>query len=126
MHPPSPYNQICPYPAISYGSKVYLSKRKEDGSFLVIKQIPVDEMGVDERKASQTEVDVLAMLKAPEYHRLLRQFYAGQIHDDCHGVRTRYAAGNGSCRDCLFRHGRSATFNLTSKINHIIIVPQLP
>eukprot|EP00731_Ephydatia_muelleri_P018106 Em0011g146a len=65
MHPPSPYNQICPYPAISYGSKVYLSKRKEDGSFLVIKQIPVDEMGVDERKASQTEVDVLAMLKHP-------------------------------------------------------------
>ncbi|KAL5487288.1 hypothetical protein EMCRGX_G019871 [Ephydatia muelleri] len=45
--------------------KVYLSKRKEDGSFLVIKQIPVDEMGVDERKASQTEVDVLAMLKHP-------------------------------------------------------------
>ena len=58
-------NQICPYPAISYGSKVYLCKRKEDASFLVIKQIPVDEMGIDERKASQTEVEVLGMLKHP-------------------------------------------------------------
>ena len=46
-------------------SKVFLCRRKVDHSLVVIKQIPVDELQREERKAALNEVEVLSMLKHP-------------------------------------------------------------
>ena len=52
-------------------SKVFLCRRRTDKSLIVIKQIPVDELQSEERKAAKNEVNVLKVMKHPNiiaYH----------------------------------------------------------
>ena len=44
---------------------MYLVRKKSDDSEVVIKQIPVDDLGKEERFAALNEVKVLAMLQHP-------------------------------------------------------------
>ena len=46
-------------------SKVFLCKRKVDNSLIVIKQITVDELQKEDRKAAMNEIDILERLKHP-------------------------------------------------------------
>ena len=80
---------VITYVYRAHDSKVYLCKRKQDSSFLVIKQIPVDEMGIDERKASQTEVEVLAMLKHPN----IIAYFDSFMQDKSLMIAMEYAPG---------------------------------
>lgn len=75
----------------SHDSKVYLCKRrlKGDSSLLVLKQIPVDEMSIDERKASETEAKVLDMLKHPNIIAYFESF----IEDNSIMIAMEYAPG---------------------------------
>ena len=77
----------------SHDSKVYLCKRRGDteggSSLLVLKQIPVDEMSIDERKASETEAKVLDMLKHPNIIAYFESF----IEDNSIMIAMEYAPG---------------------------------
>ena len=58
-----------------------------------MKQIPVDEMGIDERKASQTEVEVLAMLKHPN----IIAYFDSFMQDKSMMIVMEYAPGRLRC-----------------------------
>lgn len=58
----------------AYGT-VYLCRRISDGCHFIIKQIPVEEMGRDERQSAMNEVQVLSMLKHPNIIAYFESFF---------------------------------------------------
>lgn len=58
----------------AYGT-VYLCRHISDGCHFIIKQIPVEEMGRDERQSAMNEVQVLSMLKHPNIIAYFESFF---------------------------------------------------
>lgn len=70
-------------------SKVFLCRHRADRSLLVIKQIPVEEMKIEERKSAANEVDVLSRLKHPN----IIAYYDSFTSDNSLMIVMEYAPG---------------------------------
>ena len=70
-------------------SKVFLLRRKSDKINVVIKQIPVDDLPIAERRASMNEVSVLKMLKHPN----IVAYYDSFVEDKSLMIAMEYAPG---------------------------------
>ena len=64
-----------------------------DGSPLVIKQIPVEDLQPDDRVAATTEITVLAMLKHPN----IIAYYANYVEEKSLMIVMEYAPGGTLC-----------------------------
>ena len=69
--------------------KVFLVLRKTDESQVVIKQIPVDDLGKEERFSALNEVKVLAMLKHPN----IIAYYDNFVEEKSLMIVMEYAPG---------------------------------
>ncbi len=69
--------------------KVFLLRRKYDNINVVIKQIPVDDLPIDERRASMNEVSVLKMLQHPN----IVAYYDSFVEEKSLMIAMEYAPG---------------------------------
>ncbi len=68
---------------------MYLVKRKGDERLVVIKQIPVDDLGKEERFSAMNEVKVLSMLKHPN----IIAYYENFVEEKSLWIVMEYAPG---------------------------------
>ena len=77
---------------------MFLVRRKMDKFLVVIKQIPLDEMGTDERTAAQNEAEVLNML----YHPNIIRHFDSFIAETTLNIVMEYAPGKPSIASLCF------------------------
>ncbi|TNN62103.1 Serine/threonine-protein kinase Nek8 [Liparis tanakae] len=68
---------------------VHLCRRRIDGSFLILKEIPVEQMSRDERLAAQNECQVLKLLNHPN----IIEYYENFLEDKALMIAMEYAPG---------------------------------
>lgn len=72
----------------AYGT-VYLCRRRLDNYLVIIKQIPVEEMTIEERHSALNEVHVLSKFKHPNIIRYFNSF----VEDKALMIVMEYAQG---------------------------------
>lgn len=70
-------------------STVYLCRRMHDKKQVIIKQIPVEQMTVEERQSALNEVKVLSMLDHPN----IIEYYENFLEDKALMIVMEYAQG---------------------------------
>ena len=83
-------------------SKVFLLRRKSDKINVVIKQIPVDDLPIEERRVSMNEVSVLKMLKHPN----IVAYYDSFVEDKSLMIAMEYAPGGTLYEFIMERNGK--------------------
>lgn len=74
------------FPSISI---VHLCRRRNDGAFVILKEIPVEQMSRDERLAAQNECQVLKLLNHPN----IIEYYENFLEDKALMIAMEYAPG---------------------------------
>lgn len=74
------------FPPISI---VHLCRRRNDGAFVILKEIPVEQMSRDERLAAQNECQVLKLLNHPN----IIEYYENFLEDKALMIAMEYAPG---------------------------------
>lgn len=82
-HPISNFSSL---PRISI---VHLCRRRNDGAFVILKEIPVEQMSRDERLAAQNECQVLKLLNHPN----IIEYYENFLEDKALMIAMEYAPG---------------------------------
>lgn len=70
-------------------SIVHLCRRRSDGAFVILKEIPVEQMSRDERLAAQNECQVLKLLNHPN----IIEYYENFLEDKALMIAMEYAPG---------------------------------
>lgn len=68
---------------------VHLCRRRSDGAFVILKEIPVEQMSRDERLAAQNECQVLKLLNHPN----IIEYYENFLEDKALMIAMEYAPG---------------------------------
>ncbi|MEQ2244027.1 Serine/threonine-protein kinase Nek8 [Ilyodon furcidens] len=68
---------------------VHLCQRRSDGAFVILKEIPVEQMSRDERLAAQNECQVLKLL----HHPNIIEYYENFLEDKALMIAMEYAPG---------------------------------
>ncbi|KAM9801556.1 serine/threonine-protein kinase Nek8 [Neosynchiropus ocellatus] len=68
---------------------VHLCRRRTDGAFVILKEIPVEQMSRDERLAAQNECQVLKLLNHPN----IIEYYENFLEDKALMIAMEYAPG---------------------------------
>lgn len=68
---------------------VHLCRRRNDGAFVILKEIPVEQMSRDERLAAQNECQVLKLLNHPN----IIEYYENFLEDKALMIAMEYAPG---------------------------------
>ncbi|XP_034459404.1 serine/threonine-protein kinase Nek8 [Hippoglossus hippoglossus] len=68
---------------------VHLCRRRSDGAFVILKEIPVEQMSRDERLAAQNECQVLKLL----HHPNIIEYYENFLEDKALMIAMEYAPG---------------------------------
>uniref|UniRef100_A0A674N432 Serine/threonine-protein kinase Nek8 n=1 Tax=Takifugu rubripes TaxID=31033 RepID=A0A674N432_TAKRU len=68
---------------------VHLCRRRSDGAFVILKEIPVEQMSRDERLAAQNECQVLKLLNHPN----IIEYYENFLEDKALMIVMEYAPG---------------------------------
>ncbi|XP_010893685.1 serine/threonine-protein kinase Nek8 isoform X2 [Esox lucius] len=68
---------------------VHLCRRRGDGAFVILKEIPVEQMSRDERLAAQNECQVLKLLNHPN----IIEYYENFLEDKALMIAMEYAPG---------------------------------
>ncbi|XP_068173568.1 serine/threonine-protein kinase Nek8 isoform X2 [Antennarius striatus] len=68
---------------------VHLCRRRSDGAFVILKEIPVEQMSRDERLAAQNECQVLKLLSHPN----IIEYYENFLEDKALMIAMEYAPG---------------------------------
>ncbi|XP_062241178.1 serine/threonine-protein kinase Nek8 [Platichthys flesus] len=68
---------------------VHLCRRRSDGAFLILKEIPVEQMSRDERLSAQNECQVLKLL----HHPNIIEYYENFLEDKALMIAMEYAPG---------------------------------
>ncbi|XP_036005914.1 serine/threonine-protein kinase Nek8 isoform X1 [Fundulus heteroclitus] len=68
---------------------VHLCRRRGDGAFVILKEIPVEQMSRDERLAAQNECQVLKLL----HHPNIIEYYENFLEDKALMIAMEYAPG---------------------------------
>ena len=71
---------------------VHLCRRRGDGAFVILKEIPVEQMSRDERLAAQNECQVLKLLNHPN----IIEYYENFLEDKALMIAMEYAPGKAS------------------------------
>lgn len=79
-------------------SIVHLCRRRNDGAFVILKEIPVEQMSRDERLAAQNECQVLKLLNHPN----IIEYYENFLEDKALMIAMEYAPGKPAA---LFQRG---------------------
>lgn len=69
---------------------VHLCRRRSDGAFVILKEIPVEQMSRDERLAAQNECQVLKLLNHPN----IIEYYENFLEDKALMIAMEYAPGD--------------------------------
>lgn len=75
--------------SFSFISIVHLCRRRNDGAFVILKEIPVEQMSRDERLAAQNECQVLKLLNHPN----IIEYYENFLEDKALMIAMEYAPG---------------------------------
>uniref|UniRef100_A0A8C4IFI0 Serine/threonine-protein kinase Nek8 n=1 Tax=Dicentrarchus labrax TaxID=13489 RepID=A0A8C4IFI0_DICLA len=81
------YIKYCNFRVIS--GIVHLCRRRSDGAFVILKEIPVEQMSRDERLAAQNECQVLKLLNHPN----IIEYYENFLEDKALMIAMEYAPG---------------------------------
>lgn len=68
---------------------VHLCRRRNDGAFVILKEIPVEQMSRDERLSAQNECQVLKLLNHPN----IIEYYENFLEDKALMIAMEYAPG---------------------------------
>lgn len=68
---------------------VHLCRRRNDGAYVILKEIPVEQMSRDERLAAQNECQVLKLLNHPN----IIEYYENFLEDKALMIVMEYAPG---------------------------------
>lgn len=78
---------------------VHLCRRRSDGAFVILKEIPVEQMSRDERLAAQNECQVLKLLNHPN----IIEYYENFLEDKALMIAMEYAPGKLTLCNILLR-----------------------
>lgn len=81
---PTNFTKIHFFPSI-----VHLCRRRGDGAYVILKEIPVEQMSRDERLAAQNECQVLKLLNHPN----IIEYYENFLEDKALMIVMEYAPG---------------------------------
>ena len=77
------------YSIFSCDRIVHLCRRRSDGAFVILKEIPVEQMSRDERLTAQNECQVLKLLNHPN----IIEYYENFLEDKALMIAMEYAPG---------------------------------
>lgn len=89
-HPTILFMELNMYMTFSFWVRiVHLCRRRCDGAFVILKEIPVEQMSRDERLAAQNECQVLKLLNHPN----IIEYYENFLEDKALMIAMEYAPG---------------------------------